>query len=724
MMVTPRMWLPAAALLILWGCSSKKGEGDADADTHVDVQTDTVEDPGDDAPADVEPDPGVDPVLDPGEDGPTDAPRDEDVVDTGDAVDAPDAVGDWIVPPVISDTTGDPCSLGDAVAGTWASYRKDFYLPDSVYNEYTDYPVDGGRFHVASISASDGEVTDVLIGGTSVADLLTARQIEWYHVWPTTVTAGEPVWVAFHSRSAEWDVPGASASVVVQTTGGNAVDATFFARRTAVPLTYVTTTADLTSFVIHVKNTDTEAHTVSRLLVNGRDVTDVAYLPTATIGPMTSVMWLVPSCTAIEPGSPWTVVVEYADAETAVGVGRVVRPFFPIEAWPNSSECPLPGGDEANHSSMRDAGIDTFFMYIGHDSCGYDPVEMVNVTAPATEGLNILVADDLLGQPDPGSIITDTTGVAAFMTGDESDGELYEDGYPKAELKARDARELWSLYPDVPVYNGAKTNGHVGTFAGMADIQGIDLYVAACAPHITVWGNHPPIRGAHDYLLNTRNNHMPLTTWMYAQGLAPGWNQSDGAIHVQPDPQEILVQAMSVVAAGGKGLMWFQVNQDEAAYRPERWEAISQSSWMIRGVREYLREGDLTGMLTVSPDTIANMIRSREALVVPVINISVASSVTDIKCLGSLTSEALTPHWILADHTPDVAVTVPEDFGVADIFEVNLDRTVSDPSFTTTVAGRTITMGAIPLSNAVPVRLVVLATSETLRDDVYAAMNP
>ncbi len=714
----PVVVLAAGAIL---ACSGKKTTGDANDDpswdTIADTGIDPVEDLADDVFSDGETDTNQDAAGDV-QDDPT-----EDPVDETDAVDAADAAGDWIVPPIVTDTMGDPCTPRDAVAGTWSGYRKDFYLPDSVYDEYTDPPVNGGRFHFAAISAVSGDVTDVRIGGTSVDDLLTAVEIEWCHVWPTTVTAGEPVWVAFHSRSPDWDIPGANASIVVQTTAGAAVDATLYARRTVAPITYVTTTTDRLTWVVHVKNADTVGHTVSRLLVNGRDVTAVAYMPRTTIGPSESVMWLVPSCMPIEPGSPWTVVVEYADAEAAVGVGRVMRTFFPIEAWPNSNECPFPGGDDENYASMREAGIDTMFMYFGNTSCGFSPTEMVNVTAPTTPGFDVLIADDFMGLPDPGSIITDSSAVAAFLTGDESDGELLVDGYPAAELKAQEARELWSLYPEIPVYNGAKTNGHVGTFAGMADIQGIDLYVAACAPHITPWGNHPPLRGAYDYLLNTRNNHMPLPTWMYAQGLHQGWNQGDDSIHVQPDPQEILVQAMSVVAAGGKGLMWFQVNQEEADYRHDRWEAISQSSWMIRGVRDYLREGDLTGMVTVSPDVLANMIRSREALVVPIIDLGVASNVTDTKCLGSLVSEALVPHWILADLNPSVGVIVPDDFGVVDIFEVNLDRTVSDPSFAWSVSGRTVTFAGVPLSNAVPVRLVVLAADLSVRDDVQAAMS-
>jgi hypothetical protein len=73
---------------------------------------------------------------------------------------------------------------------------------------------------------------------------------------------------------------------------------------------------------------------------------------------------------------------------------------------------------------------------------------------------------------------------------------------------------------------------------------------------------------------------MPLPTWLYAQGLAPAWNRNSPTggdkRYVRPDPQEVIVQGLMVLAAGGKGLMWFQVNGDEADRAPARWQAIGR----------------------------------------------------------------------------------------------------------------------------------------------------
>ncbi|MBN1770005.1 MAG: hypothetical protein JXB32_01995 [Deltaproteobacteria bacterium] len=701
----------------------------------------------------------VDAALEADADAPPDVPAEADVVEeadeAGEADALPDAVdvaddadaGDWLVPPAVRCApSGDPCAAA-TVPGVWASYRKDFYYPFSRYAEDGPLPEHGGRFHVAAVSAVTGEVTGVRLNGTPAEDLLGEPTLEWWHVWPRVVTAGEPVWLAFHSRDPTWDAAGASGTFEIATTAGVAASGTFPAALAPVPLTYVALDEDYRTLLVHLKNGGAAPHELARLVVNGRDVTDVACVPETVLEPGETALWTVPLCAPLSPGSAWTVVAEFAGAPAAVGVGRVVRPFFPFESWPNTDECPFPTVNDEYFRRHQAAGLDTTFFYVGGGSAcgGYDALRIVNEVAPATPDFHLLVADDFLRLPDPGSALTDTSRVAAFLTGDESDGEVYGDGgVPNPSRKAAEARELWSLYPEIPVYNGAKTNKNVGTFAGMCDIQGIDFYVAACAPHITRWGTHPPIRAAYDYLVNARNNHMPGTTWMYAQGLHQGWNKTaligGATIHVQPDPQEILVQALSVVAAGGKGSMWFQVNQEEAEHRPARWAAIAESNWLLHGVRPFLREGDITGLARgdATPEdwaddpAIVDLVRARRALVVPIINITVATAPTDVLCGAAFLSEAAVPHWVLGDAAPDVTLEIPDDFGVVELFEVAIDGDVFDPAsrvardvdFPVRIEGRRVTLEGVALSNTRPVRLVVLAADDAVRGEVLGRLRP
>jgi len=209
---------------------------------------------------------------------------------------------------------------------------------------------------------------------------------------------------------------------------------------------------------------------------------------------------------------------------------------------------------------------------------------------------------------------------------------------------------------------------------------------------------------------------------MYAQGVHTGWNKSNyiTTIHVQPDPQEILVQALSVVAAGAKGLMWFQSTLSEADHAPARWEAISRSNWWIRRLRSFLREGDINQLAASSDNVIVDQVRSRRALIVPVISLVTQDTVTDTDCAMAFTLESMVPHWTLTPATVSVTVEVPADFGVLDWFEVGWDGTTDLP-YGVSVSGRLITVSGIPLDNTTPARVLVFAADDQVRGEMDSA---
>lgn len=640
--------------------------------------------------------------------------------------------GGSLEPEVACQPAGDACAELEVDAGIYASYRKDYFFSDDQYLEYTDAPVDGGRFQIATIAQATGTVTGVFIDGVDAEVIYQENPeqtppFEWFHVWPRDAVAGEPIWVNFHSRDPKWD-GSSTGQLLVQTDGGAAIDGTFEVQNSDVLLTYVTTSDDRSSLIIHAKNTGSETRTLSSLMVGGADVLagDIACVPERELAAGDAVVWTVPLCEALELGAAWTVTARFDDESEAVGAGRVMRPRYPIEAWNNSGECPFPSGKVDNYQKMIvEGGIDTIYTHPGicsADRCDCDPVRLVGEEIAQTEGLWTFVTSDMVGNGF--SDFASTEGIAAVSTGDESDGEIYHDetGVPNPARKAASSLRSWLRYPELPTFNGGKTNGHIGAFAGMADVQGMDLYIAACAPHITDFGNHPPVRAAYDYLINTRKNHMPLPTWLYAQGLSPAWNENvgDNELHIQPDPQEILVQGISVIAAGAKGFMWFQANQEEADHRPERWEAIRQVNAMVRGVRDRLRVGDVTGLATSGDPVLVEAVRTLDSIVVPVISLETTDGPDDVKCLLILDENAA-PHWIFADTSASVSVEVPADLAMQDVFEVTPEGVVDVPEGYS-VEGRTVRFDALALSNEMPVRLLVLAADESVRDDVAAAM--
>ena len=623
-----------------------------------------------------------------------------------------------LVPAVRScGVTTPACGPGALVTDRFATYRKDAYLPDSAYLEQGAAPLAGGRVHIAGIASASGAVTAVRIGGVLVDDLLTQGALDWYHVWPRTAVAGRPIWVAFHSRSASWDTK-TTETVTVETATGTALDGAFAVRKAPVPLRYVTTSDGGKTLIVHAQNTDTVPHTIARLLVDGQDVTSVACIPDKTLAPGAHVLVTLPRCVAEQPGAAWTVVLELTDGAPATGVGRVLKEQFPLEAWQNKEDCVLPGGGNPSaFAEHQAAGIDTLYMYFANPGCGLKARDLVNTTLPALpKKTSVLVGDDFLRTSSPETAITDTSAVAGFLTGDESDGEYLVDGYPAAELKAQKSRRLWSMYPSLTTYNGGKTNKKIGAFAGMADVQGMDFYVAGCAPHITQAGVPVPLRGAYDYLRNTRENHAPLPTWLYAQGLHDGWNKSvlGQTVHVQPDAAEITVQAVSVAAAGGKGLMWFQTDMTEAALTPDRWDALARATLTTRAVRAWLREGDPTGLATGPASVIVEAIRARDAIVVPIVSLATSSTPDDVACAKIYVGSPV-PHFAFATQTVPVSVRVPDDFAVDDVFEVAGGAVKAAPSYA--VSGRAITFD-VTLGQAEPARVLVLARDKSARASV------
>ena len=82
------------------------------------------------------------------------------------------------------------------------------------------------------------------------------------------------------------------------------------------------------------------------------------------------------------------------------------------------------------------------------------------------------------------------------------------------------------------------------------------------------------------------------------QGIFDGWNGKipilDKIVYRNPDPAELRIQMMSVMAAGSKGMMLFQsdITQMEHGYADSfaEWAKVAED---YHGVRELLRVGDL-----------------------------------------------------------------------------------------------------------------------------------
>ena len=153
-------------------------------------------------------------------------------------------------------------------------------------------------------------------------------------------------------------------------------------------------------------------------------------------------------------------------------------------------------------------------------------------------------------------------------------------------------------------------------------------------------------------------------------------------------------------------------------------------------MREYLREGDCTDMISSSDgtgfdaDSIVQAIRSSEAIIVTIINVHNHGGYNDALCeIGK------NEHWLIWDHRIDkVSTTIPTDFGkVVDMFEVqngaiyNITNQVSFSKLElgTSLLGEVITgdqatFSNIQLSSELSTRLFVLANNLQVRKDVQS----
>jgi hypothetical protein len=622
---------------------------------------------------------------------------------------------------------------GVADEGVYVGYRPDFFYPygpgassgDPAVAFGTDdapaYPEadiadpTGGRVVIVGRAAAAGQLAaadvvpgdvpggrsraafDVRVGGLSTADAVAAGQIDWLRVWPTRFEAGDPVWVTLHTRD-----PATPIALEVQTDTG----ATVLSANTplAASPVVVTSVAHAEREVwVHLHNDDAVPHTLDRLVLDGRDITASACVAVPTVQPGASITLTIPVCEAPAQGAPWTLVATWADATPSVAAGRVMPPHFPTHTWPSEADCPLPGVNDANYETLAAAGLDTFFVRSAYDHDGCASVPTVDAIA---QDFGPAGAWAMLDEftPDP----AETTRVLARMLGDEVDNrsqdELLTTQRPRA--LAEETQGYGEQSPDLPTYIGASRHRFTGMFAGVADLQGMDMYAAACAPHITDFGTHPPLRGPYDYLRSTRNNHMPGTTWLYAQGLG-GWP-------AQPSPGDIRHAALSVVAAGGKGLMWFQTPLDKAAENPESWAALSEVTRQIRAIGPRLRLGDPTGAATTPDRAIVEAVRVPGGLVLVVLPLATTDGPAELPCaLGSYTP------WQIAEQVVHVDVVVPDDLGVGEVFELVGDQLVDAGS---TIQGRTLGLDlAFDSQNAG--RLLVIADDPELRAEIEASLR-
>jgi hypothetical protein len=323
-------------------------------------------------------------------------------------------------------------------------------------------------------------------------------------------------------------------------------------------------------------------------------------------------------------------------------------------------------------------------------------------------------------EPGDPETYNDDPRVLAVMIADEPDTGYGDPTDPSSGPKAlaKQAEQFWASEPAVATFVGGSRHRFAGAFDGVADIAGMDIYAAGCAPHITDIGSYPPLRAPYDYAVAVRENHLPLPSWIYAQAFNGSSNSSN--VDRQADPAEARVQAYDVIAAGAKGLLYFQLILDEiavSAHNQATWAELGKVNHEIGAVRPWLQAGDPMGTakLLAGGEAIVEAIRAEDAIIVPVIGLSSCVAPTDADCFLNRD-----PHWLLRDDYLSIAVPVPDDFTLVEAFEI-ADGAVTPVKGT--LSGRTVEIHGIAVGEKRPTHLFVLAGDATVKQKI-AAMLP
>jgi hypothetical protein len=531
-----------------------------------------------------------------------------------------------------------------SAAPLYGSYRQDYYLSNEQYPEKVSpmNPVTGGRVHLLlpnaatinpklplTVSFNKGLYSITLKPGGNIS------AFEWVHA---QVAPDASVWVSFHTQSN---------GVIASLTDVTVLDAdlkevatselpSFPSRDYGLRVTLITTRHSFSQAVVHLHNYGTSSEIITRIAIGNQVVS--------------------PSISSLQPGQHTVVVATlsgYGEGDVLpvriltgrgehVGNGaRLTKEIYPLEAWVKSSQCPypFPGANQSNFEILRSTlSLDTMFM---SSACNADVKQVAN--AAIDSGYRVLLTDNFYQSVTD---VNNTNSLAAVFLSDEGDDSV------------EDTARLWnkviyqrSINPKLATYIGGHSNHLNGMFSGIADIQGFDFYVAACAPHITGFFEQLSLRAPYDMLRNVRNNHMPLTTWLYSQGLTKNWNY-------MPHANEIAIQIAQTVLSGSKSVMLFQADVDIT----KGLEVLTPLMASLSYLNETLRIADVDGaIITKNDDEVDSMVQGfqhPEGLLVMAANFK-ADGYNDILC--EVFAE---DHWTFVNHTINqvVATVVGQSF--------------------------------------------------------------
>jgi hypothetical protein len=203
---------------------------------------------------------------------------------------------------------------------------------------------------------------------------------------------------------------------------------------------------------------------------------------------------------------------------------------------------------------------------------------------------------------------------------------------------------------------------------------------------------------------------MPSPTWLYAQGFSHTWNATipivGKTVHRQPRADELKIQAMSAIAAGAKGLMWFQTELAEAKYSSAQqaaWTALANFNRDVLALRFFLLESAPTGKVSsTNTNVFAETLLSPNALIVPVINFHTGDAPLDIWCAAQRDV-----HWQVRAASTTLSVELRPGLNAKTVVEIQ-DGKILESTSKVVFEGGVVKIPGVELDSTMPVRLFVI----------------
>ncbi len=601
-----------------------------------------------------------------------------------------------------------------------ASVRSDVWNPDFSESGVED-PTDGRRVHIvvdhvrwpegldetadpAAVALASVKINGQEGIGLSYDSDADLTYFDWFRVHGSANAS--TLWVSFHTHNPKW--LGSSVDVTAVTkSGATLINSTRVALTPAegsLTVSYLTFRKGGTEAVFHLHNNGAaDSIAVDALTLNGAKVMPGGGLPLHPIPKNGHSTFAVPVPFKYGANEVWTATLTTAGRRIGFGgrMGAVER--FVVEAWPHSDDCPLPGANDANAAEVAKIGIDSIF-YNGNDfKCdGKSLVDVVNALPAAAH----VVTD--AGTASKVTPAAQAAAIDCILLGDEADGGV-DAKHVRKTLKMADISA--AVAPKVPTYVGSKTLRNVGTFSGIADIQGSDAYSAACAPTMSPVIKKLPLSYPYAYLRNARDNHAPGVFWGYSQFYSQAWSY-------QANANEIIAQLGMVVLSGSKAMMLFQSYHD--MFAKHKIGLVSQALRSIKAVGDVIREGDVGGLrfdVKNNPQALVEVIRSPERVLVAVVNTK-AGVYSNLLCHVGITNK----HWTFQKQTLE-GITLRWDTEIGGGLS-NWQEAVGGslvPLSGVSVSGdagkqQDVVLANVALDDAVPMRLFVADVNKRKRE--------